>query len=281
MFSIYDGRICFYQWDIDRKLIVNDETITEVHFCNRTDDCSLVCKTYTDDDGKTLVNVPNILLQNDWRINVYAYDGQATKHNAVFNVIGRSKPADYTYTETEIVNWDAFEARVNSEIEEIEESVKASYATSSEAKVSAIMAENKAIEALEDAADALAIAKGANQAMAFKDYTSCFQWLINNRTEPGEDFPIGKIIIIKKLNVPDLYIYGRADSFSDYLLTEAQALSDLEMGGYTQAGYCLLAQLETQKVNIEDYITKEQVPVITATLKSNGAYTLTITKGVD
>ena len=111
MFSIYDGRTSFYQWDIDRKLIVEDSTIKQVHFCNKTDDCSLVCETFTE-DGRTIVNVPNILLQSDWRINVYAYDGEATKHCATFSVIGRTKPSDYIYTETEVKNYEQFKERL-------------------------------------------------------------------------------------------------------------------------------------------------------------------------
>lgn len=112
MFSILDGRAQFYQWDIDRKLVVEDSTITEVHFCNKTDECSLVCETYTE-DGKTVVNVPNILLQDNWRINVYAYNGAYTKFSAIFNVVRRSKPADYIYTETELKDYDDLEARVD------------------------------------------------------------------------------------------------------------------------------------------------------------------------
>ena len=42
MFKIYDGRSEFYQWDLNRKLIISDPTIDEVHFCNKTDNCSLV-----------------------------------------------------------------------------------------------------------------------------------------------------------------------------------------------------------------------------------------------
>jgi hypothetical protein len=115
MFSIYDGREHFYQWDLDRKLIVYDETIKEVHFCNRTDECSLVCEVYT--EGKLrLVDVPNILLQDNWRINVYGYDENYTKHSERFDVKSRSKPADYVYTETEVKSYDALAKRV----EEIE-----------------------------------------------------------------------------------------------------------------------------------------------------------------
>ena len=111
MFKIYDGRQHFYQWDLDRKLIVDDAEITEVHFCNRTDDCSLVCETYTE-DGLTLVNVPNILLQEDWRINVYAYDKSYTKFSKQFDVMRRSKPADYVYTETETLNYNSLLERI-------------------------------------------------------------------------------------------------------------------------------------------------------------------------
>ena len=112
MFKIYDGRSQFYQWDIDRKVIVEDATINEVHFCNRTDECSLICEVY-DLDGLRVANVPNILLQDNWRINVYAYDTNYTKHCEVFEVVKRSKPADYIYTETEIKNYDDLAARVD------------------------------------------------------------------------------------------------------------------------------------------------------------------------
>ena len=111
MFKIYDGRSHFYQWDTDRKLIVEDASISEVHFCNQTDSYSLVCKTYIE-DGLNLVNVPNILLQNDWRINVYAYDSNYTKFSEQFDVIRRCKPEDYVYTETEILNYNTLSDRI-------------------------------------------------------------------------------------------------------------------------------------------------------------------------
>lgn len=116
MFKLLDGRSHFYQWDLDRKLIVEDASITEVHFCNRTDDCSLICEVY-DLNGLRVANVPNILLQDNWCINVYAYDGHYTKHSEKFDVVKRSKPADYVYTETEIKNYDELLER----LEQIEE----------------------------------------------------------------------------------------------------------------------------------------------------------------
>lgn len=112
MFKIFDGRSQFYQWDLDRKLIVEDASITEVHFCNKTDDCSLVVEVY-EMDGLRIADVPNILLQQDWRINVYAYDSNYTKHCETYDVVRRTKPADYVYTETEIKNYDDLVERID------------------------------------------------------------------------------------------------------------------------------------------------------------------------
>jgi len=112
MFSIYDGRTKFYQWDLDRKIIVKDDSIAEVHFCNRTDSCSLVVETYKE-GALTVADVPNVLLQTDWRINVYAYDSNYTKFSDCFEVVKRTKPADYIYTETELKNYKDLEDRVN------------------------------------------------------------------------------------------------------------------------------------------------------------------------
>ena len=64
-------------------------------------------------EGIRLVDVPNILLQNDWRINVYAYDRNYTKHSECFKVVKRSKPADYVYTETEIKRYEDLEDRIS------------------------------------------------------------------------------------------------------------------------------------------------------------------------
>ena len=117
MFKIYDGRDKFYQWDLDRKIIVNDNTIKQVHFCNRTDDCSLVVETY-ELDGLTVADVPNVLLQTNWKINVYGYTGDYTKHSTTFEVVGRTKPTDYVYTETETMNWQKINEEVNTTINE-------------------------------------------------------------------------------------------------------------------------------------------------------------------
>lgn len=112
MFELRDGRECLWQWDTDVQLIVSDPTITEVHFCNKTDECSLVCEVY-EEDGYKVVNIPNILLQTDWAIRVYAYCANHTKQEKTLKVHRRSKPADYVYTETELKSWEKVEQQID------------------------------------------------------------------------------------------------------------------------------------------------------------------------
>lgn len=120
MFRILTGRLAFYQWDINQKLVVADKTVTEVHFCNRIDDCALVCEVF-DQDGLRLVEVPNILLQADRPICVYAYCTDHTKKTEYFKVLPRPKPADYVYTETEVKSWEALEARVDEKLAQMDD----------------------------------------------------------------------------------------------------------------------------------------------------------------
>ena len=123
MFKIYDGRNQFYQWDIDRRLIVEDDTINQVHFCNRTGECSLVCEVY-EENGLKLVNVPNILLQDNWRINAYGYDENYTKHSEFFDVVSRTKPDSYVYTETEVLTFTELMLRMEGIEENIGDAVR-------------------------------------------------------------------------------------------------------------------------------------------------------------
>lgn len=120
MFEILDGREYFYQWDINRQIKVNDTTITEIHFSNKTDNEALVCDVY-EENGLRVANVPNILLQQEWPIKVYAFATDYTKIEKTFKVIARTKPTDYVYTETEVATWDAFTENINATMEEFAE----------------------------------------------------------------------------------------------------------------------------------------------------------------
>ena len=119
MFSILDGRDYFYQWDLDRKISVNDKSITQLHFTNATTNNALVVVV------KDLeADVPNILLQESWDIVVYGYDDNHTRYEQRFEVKKRSKPESYVYTETEVLNYNTLVQElqnINSNIEAIVE----------------------------------------------------------------------------------------------------------------------------------------------------------------
>ena len=104
MFKILNGREHFYQWDSNQKLVVEDASILEVHFCNGTGNCSLVCRVY-DEDGLRVADVPNSLLQDFWHMKVYGYTGDYTKHDAVFKIKRRTKPDNYPYEELGTFIW--------------------------------------------------------------------------------------------------------------------------------------------------------------------------------
>lgn len=121
MFKIYDGREAFYQWDINQKLIVDDDSITEVHFSNRTNNYSLVCDISNEGDLR-VVSVPNVLLQTNWPIKVYAYLKDHTEVSETFKVIEKDKPEDYIYTPDEVKTWEELNDRIT-ELEKPAESV--------------------------------------------------------------------------------------------------------------------------------------------------------------
>ena len=101
--KIADGRSEFYQWDHDQQLIVPAEC-TEVHFDNGTTKEALACKV-VEDNGEYRVNVPNILLQTAAELKAYGWSGErkCVIRFARFWVEPREKPADYAYTETEVI----------------------------------------------------------------------------------------------------------------------------------------------------------------------------------
>ena len=107
MFTLSDGREHLYQWDLDRQVSVQDPSVTEVHFCNRTDECSLVTKVVNG-----LADIPNILLQSSFDIRVFGYDGKATRFDKVFKVKARTRPADYIYTETEVFKIEEYVSKL-------------------------------------------------------------------------------------------------------------------------------------------------------------------------
>lgn len=109
IFKIYDNRTNFWQWDTNQKLIVLDESITEVRFSNRNMEHSKRRIVYTDNDGKRVCNVPDILLQLPKDLMVYACikrDGQscATVSAEKFEVYRQPIPSDYICEQDAVVD---------------------------------------------------------------------------------------------------------------------------------------------------------------------------------
>lgn len=100
IFKIYDGRTNFWQWDTKQKLIILDDSITEVRFSNRNMEHSKRRIVYTDNDGLRVCNVPDILLQLPKNLVAYACikrdDGSISTIKSVkFAVARQPIPSDY------------------------------------------------------------------------------------------------------------------------------------------------------------------------------------------
>ena len=124
MLAIFGNRKAFYQWDSGQKLLVTYDGTCEVHFRNPGKKTALTVIPY-EYEGKVVVDVPNILLQNAGIITAYVYNcvgDECTINQDTFNVIPRQRPADYVYveTDTKATPIAELEKRVNALSEEIE-----------------------------------------------------------------------------------------------------------------------------------------------------------------
>lgn len=115
---IADGRMHFYQWDTGQQLIV-DEKCREIHV-SQEGAKALVCQI-KEENGKRVVDVPNILLQKAETITAYVVteneEGAETVWAKSFRVQARPRPENYVYTETEVLNYNSLDERI-SQIEE-------------------------------------------------------------------------------------------------------------------------------------------------------------------
>lgn len=96
MLTLNDGRSELWQWDTGRTLAV-DADCSQVHFSNKVFGRSIDVDVV---DGTAII--PDVLLQTDNDLNVWAFVGTAengyTKISKTFKVNRRNKPADYVFT---------------------------------------------------------------------------------------------------------------------------------------------------------------------------------------
>ena len=99
MLTLNDGRSELWQWDTGRALAV-DADCSQVHFSNRVFGRSIDVDVIA---GAAII--PDILLQTDKDLNVWAFVGTAengyTKISKTFKVNRRNKPSDYVFTPPE------------------------------------------------------------------------------------------------------------------------------------------------------------------------------------
>lgn len=99
MLTLNDGRSELWQWDTGRTLTV-DTDCSQVHFSNKVFGRSIDVDVV---DGAAII--PDVLLQTDNDLNVWAFSGTAengyTKISKTLKVNRRNKPADYVFTPTD------------------------------------------------------------------------------------------------------------------------------------------------------------------------------------
>ena len=99
MLTLNDGRSELWQWDTGRTLAV-DADCSQVHFSNK-----VFGRSIDVDVVDCTAIIPDVLLQTDKELNVWAFVGTAengyTKISKTFKVNRRNKPADYVFTPVE------------------------------------------------------------------------------------------------------------------------------------------------------------------------------------
>ena len=103
------------------------------------------------------------------------------------------------------------------------------------------------------------IAKGANQAICFDNYTAMVEHF---RNAPAHAYNNGQNIMIVDLYVPDLWVSMAFDEdhyyeFEDYRIDSLA--KDVVDSGFIYIGHYRISALETQKVDLTDYATLEDL----------------------
>lgn len=123
LLEIYDGRKGFWQWDVGQKLVVLDDTVTEVHLSHKNIPHSYDAKIY-EQDGKRLCDIPDVFLQKPHNLVVYAYHETQrygyTKTAIEISVRLRPRPDGYISVQDE--EYDDIDGRIDA----LEESIAAS-----------------------------------------------------------------------------------------------------------------------------------------------------------
>ena len=120
-----------YQWDVSRTVDVDADC--EVHFALQGEPQALIVSSSL---GKA--SIPNILLQDGRDIIAWKVQEDKTVETKRIAVMRRAKPADYVYTETEIITFETLVAEVREAVaKSLEQTERAKQAVSTIEKTNA------------------------------------------------------------------------------------------------------------------------------------------------
>lgn len=123
------------------------------------------------------------------------------------------------------------------------------------------------------------IAKGANQALSYGNYST----MVTAFNSLDDDvYKVGQNIYIVTTEVPDLWISGIESASQTYTYTTDEAFTtELNTNGYVQVGYYKLSALETQKVDLTNYVTNTDYATAEkgGTIRTSNASGLGISNG--
>ena len=77
----------FTQWDINQTLYINNwnyDSTPIFHFCNTKSSEALVVKGLIEENYRAKANIPNILLQESYPINVFVYLEDGESGNTIY-----------------------------------------------------------------------------------------------------------------------------------------------------------------------------------------------------
>lgn len=107
-------------------------------------------------------------------------------------------------------------------------------------------------EVKDNSETAISIAKGANQSLTYQDYSEMVT-IFNSLDK--DKYKVGQNILIVTLNVPDLWISAIEETAFPYMYSNDDIfISELQATGRVQVGHYILSALETQKVDLTEYV---------------------------
>lgn len=93
-----------------------------------------------------------------------------------------------------------------------------------------------------------------------KSFTNIQAMITALNSYSNTEMNVGTSIYLQQTDVPDFWVYSKADSSVAYTYTDDSAfISAVETSGYVQVGYYNVAMLETAKIDLTDYYTKEEI----------------------